>query len=531
MSPFRFYVIGVFLLASPIFVLAEEKPPERPNILFAMADDWSHGHSSVDGCPWISTPGFDRVAKNGVRLTNAFTPNAKCCPARSILLTGLYSWQLEDAANHICFFPSKFQIYPEVLTKNGYFVGFTGKGWGPGVAKDSDGKPRQMTGQGFNRRKEKPPARNISANNYAGNFDDFLQAAPQGKPWCFWYGATEPHRGYQKGVGVAKGKTTEDIRHVPKFWPDNETIRNDILDYAVEVEHFDAHLARMLVSLEKRGLLDNTLVVVTSDHGMPFPRCKGQAYNYSNHVPMAIMWPKGVKNPGRVVEDYVSFIDIAPTFVEVAGANWKESGLLNNGGSVSKGRSLTDILFSGKSGKVNPERDYVLIGKERHDIGRPHDWGYPIRGIVKDDLLYIRNYETDRWPGGNPETGYLNCDGSPTKTQILEGRTKPGQKNYWDLCFGKRPAEEFYDLKADPDCVNNLAADRRHAGSLNQLKDLMERSLKNQGDPRMNGKGRLFDEYLYSNPGTRNFYERYMNGEKLRAGWVNLSDFEKKPLD
>ena len=106
----------------------------------------------------------------------------------------------------------------------------------------------------------------------------------------------------------------------------------------------------------------------------------------------------------------------------------------------------------------------MLIGKERNDIGRPHDWGYPIRGIVKGDQLYLHNFEPTRWPGGNPETGYLDCDGGPTKTEVLKTRTIPGQKRYWDLCFGKRPAEEFYDLRADPDCVTNLAGRVEAAG-------------------------------------------------------------------
>ena len=528
--------MGLFLLAELPAVSADvEKPPPQANILFAIADDWSHGHTSVEGTKWIDTPGFDRVAKSGVRFTNAFTPNAKCCPSRSILLTGRYSWQLEDAANHICFFPPKFKIYTEALSESGYFVAYTGKGWGPGVAKTADGKPRPMTGRGFNSRKARPPARGISGNDYAGNFDEFLAAAPKGKPWCFWYGATEPHRGYEYGVGVSRGKKIEDIEQVPKFWPDNETVKNDMLDYAVEVEHFDSHLNRMLDSLEKRGLLDTTLVVVTSDHGMPFPRCKGQAYNYSNHVPLAIMWRNRLANPGRVVEDYVSFIDIAPTFAEAAGLDWKETGM-----SETPGRSLTDILFSEKSGRVNPARDHVLIGKERHDIGRPHDWGYPIRGIVMDNMLYIKNFETSRWPGGNPETGYLNCDGSPTKTVILEGRTKPDQKKFWDLCFGKRPAEELYDLKTDPDCVRNLLAKDAPKTSPEvqpvlkawaRLDGILTKELKEQSDPRILGKGDAFDNYIYSNPGTRNFYERYMKGEKIQAGWVNPTDFEEKPLD
>jgi N-sulfoglucosamine sulfohydrolase len=508
------------LLASP---LAEAKPP---NILLAIADDWSYGHAGAYGCKWVKTPGFDRVARAGVLFTHAYTPNAKCAPSRACLLTGRNSWQLEAACNHICFFPPKFTSYPEALAKHGYFAGVTAKGWGPGVAKDDTGKPRQMAGRPFNRHTAPPPARGISRNDYAGNFADFLDAVPEGRPWCFWYGALEPHRGYEYGVGVARGgKKLSDVDRVPGFLPDNEVVRNDLLDYAFEVEHFDRHLVRMLELLQKRGQLDNTLVVVTSDHGMPFPRCKGQAYDYSNHVPLAVMWKKGVKKPGRVVSDYVSFIDLAPTFLEVAGLRWKDAGM-----QPSPGRSLTDVFASEKAGRVNPARDHVLIGKERHDVGRPHDHGYPIRGIVREDMLYLHNYEPSRWPAGNPETGYLNCDGGPTKTQILTAHRKDPTDRLWALCFGKRPKEELYDLKKDPDCLHNLIGRPEHVAVKGQLETLLEKELRAQGDPRMEGKGAVFEAYPYANEGTRNFYERFIKGEKVRAGWVNDSDFERGSL-
>ena len=217
------------------------------------------------------------------------------------------------------------------------------------------------------------------------------------------------------------------------YWPDNDVVRNDMLDYAYEVEHFDRHLGRALDRLAEEGILENTLVVATSDHGMPFPRAKGQAYADSNHVPLAISWTRGVRKPGRVIDDYVSFIDLAPTFLEVASVTPTASGMQ----SLS-GRSLTEIFAAERGGQVIAARDHVLIGKERHDIGRPHDWGYPIRGLVKDDMLYLRNFETERWPSGNPETGYLNCDGSPTKTAVLRSRADPATRKFWDLCFGKR---------------------------------------------------------------------------------------------
>ena len=515
------------VLSAFVFVASEASAEDRPNILFAIADDASFPHMGAYGCSWVKTPGFDRVAREGLLFRNAYTPNAKCSPSRACILTGRNSWQLEEAANHIPYFPAKFKTYAEALSENGYFVGKTAKGWAPGVAKDANGKRRQLTGKPFDKRKLKPPARAISSTDYAGNFVDFLDTRPKDSPFCFWYGCLEPHRAYEYGVGARlAGKKPSDLDGVPAYWPDEEHVRNDILDYAFEIEYFDSHLVRMLAEVEKRGELDNTIVVVTSDNGMPFARAKGQAYEISNHLPLAIMWKKGIVKPGRVIDDYVSFIDFAPTFVEIAGFDWAKIGM-----SPSPGRSLTDIFRSEKSGQVNPKREYVLIGKERHDIGRPNDQGYPIRGIVRRGMLYVENFETSRWPSGNPETGYLNCDGSPTKTAILEARRKNGKSVHWDRCFGKRSGTELFDLERDPDCVQSLAADAGSQSLKRELRELMMRELRAQGDPRAHGKGEIFDNYEYANRGQQNFHGRYTSGEKLRAGWVNRSDFEKEPLD
>jgi hypothetical protein len=278
----------------------------------------------------------------------------------------------------------------------------------------------------------------------------------------------------------------------------------------------------MLKTLEDRDLLDNTLVIVTADNGMPFPRIKGQEYEYSNHLPLAIMWKGGIKNPGRTVEDFVNFIDFAPTYLDLAGIDAAQSGM-----QPIAGRSLRTIFQSTKSGIVEPTRDHVLIGKERHDVGRPHDWGYPIRGIVKGGFLYLRNFEPTRWPAGNPETGYLNCDGSPTKTECLEAKESPGTIQFWRLGFGKRPAEEFYRIASDPDCMENLAGDEKYADVKSRLEEQMMAELKDQGDPRVFGHGEVFDNYPYAQPSQRNFYEKFMRGDKIRAGWINQSDIDK----
>jgi arylsulfatase A-like enzyme len=500
---------------------------ERPNILICIADDVSFPHASAYGCSWVKTPAFDRVAREGLLFTRAYTPNAKCSPSRACLLTGRNSWQLEAAANHTCFFPAKFKTYCESLGEHGYFVGFTGKGWSPGDAGMIDGKPRQLTGRSFSERRADPPAKGMSNVDYAANFGAFLADRPQGKPFCFWFGGFEPHRAYEAGAGQRLGgKKLADIDRVPGFWPDNETVRGDMLDYAFEIEHFDAHLHRMLAALEAAGELDNTLVVVTSDNGMPFPRCKGQSYEFSNHLPLAVMWKRGITKPGRRIDDFVSFIDFAPTFLEVAGVTSLASGM-----QPIQGRSLMDIFASSQSGQVDPRRDHVLIGKERHDVGRPHDQGYPIRGIVQGHYFYLRNYEPSRWPGGNPETGYLETDGSPTKTECLQARTKPGLERFWRESFGKKPAEELFDLRTDPDCLVNLAERPEHAKTKQSLAQRMTAELTEQSDPRMAGQGNVFDEYPYAHAAIRGFYERFRRGENVKAGWITPTDIEKEPLD
>ncbi|WP_319592406.1 sulfatase [uncultured Draconibacterium sp.] len=492
-----------------------------PNILFAIADDASWKHFGAYGCDWVKTPAFDRVAKNGILFTRAYTPNAKCAPSRACILTGRNSWQLEEACNHSPNFPTKFKTYAEALSENGYFVGSVAKGWAPGNPGEIHGKKRALTGTKFDACKTTPPSTGISTNDYAANFAAFLDSRPANKPFCFWYGSIEPHRKYEFQSGIKKGnKNVGEIDEVPSFWPDVDTVRADLLDYAFEIEYFDKHLQRMLQKLEDIGELDNTIVIVTADNGMPFPRIKGQEYEYSNHLPLAISWPDGIENPGRVVDDFVNFIDFTPTYLELAGLTAEKAGM-----QPTTGKSLTDIFYADKEGIVNPERDFVLIGKERHDVGRPNDEGYPIRGIVKGDFLYLNNFKINRWPAGNPETGYLNCDGSPSKTYILDTRRKKGQMEYWQLNFGKRVSEELYNIKEDPFCMKNLASDEAFLELKDEMKKEMHEKLKEQGDPRILGNGDVFDNYEYSGK-VRNYYNRYMAGDDIPANWVNESDYD-----
>jgi N-sulfoglucosamine sulfohydrolase len=465
----------------------------RPNILFVIADDWG-GHASLHGDEWVKTPHFDRVAREGAFFKNCFTSNPKCSPCRASILTGRNTWQLKEAVSHNSIFPNEFAVYPDLLENAGYFVGLTVKGWGPWDFQ-STGWKRNPAGPVFGKRTAKPPARGMGNNDYAGNFEDFLAQRPAGKPFSFWMGFQEPHRVYEDGSGVRAGKTLASVK-VPKYLPDAPVVRSDMLDYAVEVEWCDTHLGRTLALLEKAGELDNTFVVVTSDHGMPFPRVKGQIYEHGFHLPLAIRWGKNM-TAGRVVEDFINVRDFAPTFLELAGVEKAKT---------ITGRSFLDVVKSPKSGLVDEKRTVMLIGKERHDIGRPNDAGYPVRAIRTREYLYVRNFEIDRWPAGNPETGYRNVDDSPSKTFVLSKFDE-----YYRMSFGKRPAEELYDIVKDPDCVNNLARDLKHAQTKRELQQRMYDMLREEGDPRMLGNAEFFDTIQYVGPRKHSWEEWLKN--------------------
>lgn len=468
----------------------------RPNILFALADDASH--FSAYGHSFVNTPHFDRVASEGVRFNNMFTTNPKSAPSRASILTGMHTWQLKAACTHYCYFPGpdEFAVYPDVLEAAGYHVGFTGKGWAPGDWK-REGRTRNPAGPEYSSKKLIPPANTkIKDIDYAGNFEQFLDAREAGQPFCFWYGGKEPHRHYTYGEGIAHGKKLESVTQVPPYWPNEDVVKVDMLDYAYETEWFDMHLGRMLKTLEERGELANTLVIVSSDNGCPFPRVKGQMFDDDFRLPFAAMWP-GKIPPGRVVDDLASFIDLMPTFLEVAGLA-VPSGF--------PGRSLTDVLLSDKSGRATSDRNRAYMGRERHDLGREGDVGYPVRCIRTEQYLYVRNFEPERWPAGNPETGFTNCDGSPTKTRICELQEQ-GNGRYYEMAFGKRPAEQLFDVVNDPYCLENLADRPEMQPVRERLWGELQAMLTKTQDPRIRGKGDVFDQY------------EYVNAEKAPHSW------------
>ncbi len=472
--------LALLLAMAPFVSVASAAEGARPNILFIIFDDWGWQHAGAYGSTWVKTPNFDRVAREGVLFKNAFTSNPKCSPCRASMLTGRNTWQLKEAVSHGGMFPDGFEVYPDLLEQAGYAVGLTGKGWGPGDFKTMAKRTRNPSGPSFDEIKSTPPASGMGRIDYAKNFEAFLQQRAKDKPFCFWMGFQEPHRGYELNSGVRLGKKLADVQ-VPSYLPDTPTVRGDLADYAVEVEWADSYIGKALATLEASGELENTLVIITSDHGMPFPYVKGQIHEDGFRLPLAMRWGRAIK-PGRVVEDFINVRDFAPTYLELAGVKPH---------AQMTGRSLAALLRSPKSGWVE-NRDVMLAGKERHDLGRPHDWGYPVRAIRTKEFLYVHNFHPERWPVGNPETDFGNCDPGPTK-EVL----KAIGGFYYDLSFGKRLPDELYDLRRDPEGVNNLANDPFHAKTVEDLRNRMMATLREEKDPRALGESAIFDTYKY----------------------------------
>jgi uncharacterized sulfatase len=164
-----------------------------------------------------------------------------------------------------------------------------------------------------------------------------------------------------------------------------------------------------------------------------------------------------------------------------------------------------DVLTSGKSGRVDRKRDKVFTGKERHAYVRTDGLGSPMRAIRTHEFLYIRNFEPDRWPAGDPEEvgfrdpprPYGDIDGSPSKTYMMEHRDDPDVRELFELAFGKRPAEELYDLRKDPSQLNNVADQAKYAAAKSKLAATLMAKLRATKDPRVLGKGDVFDTYPY----------------------------------
>lgn len=476
---------------------------ELPNILFCISDDQSWVHTSITGTPDINTPAFERVAREGIFFKNAYCSAPSCAPSRASILTGRHIYELKEGGLLFGGIRKEFVLFSNLLQQNGYNVGYTAKVYGPGKM---DGETywgeEEIMGQEHMKYQMKSSEK-VGPYDYARNFKDFLkQNRKTGKPFMFWYGAYEPHRPYDRNIGALNGINPDSVT-VPAFLPDVDEIRTDIADYLYEIEWFDSHLLRMINLIEKRGELENTIIIVTSDNGMPFPRAKATLYEYGTHMPLAIMWGNKIKG-GRIVDDFINSIDFAPTLLEAAGVDIP---------AEVSGKSFLDILESSEEGTIDPERDMVVTAIERHTYCRPGGLPYPSRAIRKDNWTYIMNFEPERYPAGHPEFKghtkqvYGDVDGGITKDYMIENKDHANVANLFELGFGKRPTEELYNLSSDQYQLNNLAYDTAYTSIKEELKTDLFEYLTDTHDPRMKDES-PWDYYPY-------FVDEYLEKTRL----------------
>lgn len=463
---------------------------ERPNILFVITDDQSAMHAGAYGDTATKTPAFDRIAREGVLFEHAYAASPSCAPSRSAILTGRHIWEVEEGGILLGMLRSKFKVFTLMLEDSGYQLGATGKTWGPG--RLGPGWTRNIFGKVFAEERTIEPAPGINPTDYAANFDQFFAERDETKPFFFWLGTTEPHQSYDVGAGERAGKNLEDAR-LPPWLPDTPETRGEILDYGLEIEHADNHLARAIATLKAAGELDNTLIIVTSDHGNPLPRSKCNLYDGGTRVPFAVRWPGHIP-AGRRVDDFVSLTDVAPTLLEIAGVDVPEE--------VS-GRSLWPVLRSHDSGLVDESRSFVVTAFERHTVARRNAVGYPMRAIRTDRWAYIRNYEPERWPAGDPDYNappqglFGDVDRGAAKSYLIENAESDEVRPYYLMSFGRRPAEELYDMEDDPYQLHNIAADPAFMETKQRLQWQLEEYLRGHDDPRMRGEN-PWDGYAFT---------------------------------
>jgi arylsulfatase A-like enzyme len=540
------------LLLSLFAASAVAADTKRPNILFFFADDWGrfariyaeHGRTAgTNGL--LKTPNLDRLAKSGVLFRNAHVNAPSCTPCRSSLLSGQHFWRTgRGAILQGAVWDETIPTYPLLLRDAGYHLGKSYKVWSPGSPADAPYGGQQhafeKSGRAFNNFSENATdlvakgatveaARAKLLEEVRGNFRAMLAAKAPDQPFAYWFGPTNTHRAWVRGSGqklwgldpdALKGK-------LPAFLPDVPVVREDLADYLGEVQALDAAMGVLLTELEKTDELSRTLIAVSGDHGAPgFPHGKCNLYGFGTGVSLILSGP-GIKG-GRVVDDMVSLPDLAPTFLEAGGVKPP---------AVMTGRSLWNVLRSERQGLVDPARTWVVAGRERHvEIARPDYTPYPQRVLRTLDHALIVNFKPERWPLGDhyrldgkdeptfdevAKTTFVTLpddDAGPTKAWFVGARKSPEWSAQFDKFYGRRPMFELYDLRKDPDEMNNVAEEPAYTAIRKEMTERLFAILRETGDPRMLEDGKYFETPPLAGPLPKQEQKRLPGGQPVKKG-------------
>jgi N-sulfoglucosamine sulfohydrolase len=407
--------------------------PQLPNFLFLISDDQSVPDLRCYGNPALHTPHIDRLARQGMLFHSAFVTAPSCSPSRSSILTGRYA-HATGTARFGAPLPAYQKTILESLKSRGYFTG--------AFRKVHLGE-KFWSRWDFQGRKQ--------------DFSSFFDARPKDRPFYLHVGFHDPHRPYFPHEYSPPVKP-RDIQ-VPDYLPDTKAVRNDLAHYGDEIERLDRNVGKILDLLERDGLTENTLVIFTSDNGLPFPGAKGTLYDPGLHVPMLARWP-GVLEPGRTSQDLISLIDLAPTWLEAAGIPVPE---------ILEGRSFLPLL----QGRESKPREAIFAERNYHthlDL---------IRALRTTRYKLIQNYLPQR-----PYRPLSDLARSPSWHSIEDlhhqGRLAPAVERR--LFEKPRPDVELYDLQEDPGETRNLAGDPAQSANVKGLQERLSRWMTRTGD-------------------------------------------------
>jgi len=439
--------------------LAHAADPPKPSVVLFIADDLGWADCSPYGGKEVPTPNMARLAADGVTLTHAFVASPSCAPSRAALITGMHQasigaqnmrtssfvWADSNRKGYEATPSPEVKAFPELMRAGGYFA-------------INNSKTDYQIGNPFTAWDESGP-------------EAHWRDRPQGAPFFAMYSLQVTHEsalfdpGSVNAAGegslpnaraadagrkaLAKQTRPEDVE-VPPYYPDTPAVRDEIARQYDNVQLMDAWVGDMMKELRQAGLLENTIVVWTTDHGDGLPRGKRSLYDSGLSVPMIIRFPNG-KDAGAIDGQLISFVDLAPTLLAFAGVDPP---------AYMQGRDILD--------KKTPEPGYVFAARDRFDavyVDRA-------RAARSKQFKYIHNFKADvPFYGDIPYRDNL-ATMREMRRLLAEGKLSPLQAGYFTT---PRPSEEFYDLRADPHEVNNLAGDARYAGEKLKLQNALER--------------------------------------------------------
>lgn len=397
----------------------------RPNILWITSED-NGPQLGCYGDAFARTPVLDRLASAGLRYNNVWSVAPVCAPARTTIITGLFP--SSTGALHMrseVTLPENMKLFPVYLREAGYYCTNN-------VKEDYN---LDKTGKVWDESSGKAHWRNRAA----------------GQPFFAVFNFTQTH---ESQVRKRPHKAVSDPAKVPlpPYWPDTPEVRQDWAQYYDNMTEMDALAGGILEQLEQDGLKDDTIVFYFGDHGPGMPRCKRSACNSGLRVPLLLHFPEKWRQlapmdyrAGGVSDRLVSFVDLAPTVLSLAGVPvpaWMQ------------GRAI-----AGPSAGAEPEFLFGMRDRmdERYD---------PVRSVRDRRYVYVRNYFTHR-PAGQRNAYMFQTPTTRVWHQLFtEGKLNEVQSAYWK----PHPPEELYDLESDPAEVKNLAADPAHAAVLEKMR-------------------------------------------------------------